>query len=572
MLVLLAPPEPGAPGVAAARVEGGEGLRPGAVLGPERAARWVWADTSGWYPHLLTDGVRVERCLDLRLSHRILRFATPAWQATAGPFDDAPPSPVAVPDEARTLFDDDDASTPPAEAVPTGPAMEACAREVAAQDDAVAGADEPGRLRLLLAGESAGALAAAEMNHTGLPWDAAVHDRVLSDLLGPRPPRGERPAALARLAAQIRDALDAPALNPDSLPHVLRALRRAGLPATSTRSWELSTIDHPAVAPLLAYKKLSRLHSANGWAWLDTRVHDGRFRPDYVVGGVVTGRWSSVGSGALQLPRQLREAVRADPGWSLVVADAAQLEPRVLAGMSRDARMTEAGAGRDLYQGMVDAGVVAERDQAKIGMLGALYGGTTGASAAVLPRLLQAYPDATGFVEAAARAGERGERVRTLLGRTSPPPGDAWARTQAGALDPDAGDDEASLARSQARAWGRFTRNFVVQGTAAEWALCWIAELRRRLWSLGSDEDAPGAVPAPFVGRPHLVYFLHDEIVVHTPTSLAGEVAEHVADAAAAAGRLLFGDQPAQFPVSVGVARSYAAAKDAARLPWQAPG
>ena len=34
------------------------------------------------------------------------------------------------------------------------------------------------------------------------------------------------------------------------------------------------------------------------------------------------------------------------------------------------------------------------------------------------------------------------------------------------------------------RAWGRFTRNFVVQGTGAEWALCWLADLRNRLWRL----------------------------------------------------------------------------------------
>ena len=37
--------------------------------------RWVWGDTSQWYPALLAAGVRVERCVDLRLCHRILRRA-----------------------------------------------------------------------------------------------------------------------------------------------------------------------------------------------------------------------------------------------------------------------------------------------------------------------------------------------------------------------------------------------------------------------------------------------------------------------------------------------------------------
>ena len=44
------------------------------------------------------------------------------------------------------------------------------------------------------------------MTHAGLPWRADVHDRLLTDLLGPRPAPGLRPAVLERLAAEIRDA------------------------------------------------------------------------------------------------------------------------------------------------------------------------------------------------------------------------------------------------------------------------------------------------------------------------------------------------------------------------------
>lgn len=558
------------------------GAVPGGVVGTEQASRWTWDDTSRWYPRLLADGVRVERCLDLRLAHRVVRGSayasgTPLAHAPDGPFDEAP---VAVEPAAGaqasathavadTLFDVADAGPTPAAAGGTAAVRgaAACLAEVALLDEAVAGSVHPARLRLLLVAESAGALAAAEMHHAGVPWDVAGHDRVLTDLLGARPAPGgrtvpdARPARMAMLAAQVRDALDAPTLNPDSLPDVLRALRRAGLPATSTRSWELRGLDHPAIEPLLAYKKLSRLHSANGWAWLDRWVVDARFRPEYVVGGVVTGRWGSSGGGALQLPRQIRSAVRADAGWSLVVADAAQLEPRVLAGLAHDERMAAAGRGRDLYQGMVDAKVVDERAQAKVGMLGALYGGTTGASAAVLPRIVRAFPQALGHVEAAARAGERGEVVTTLLGRSSPRPGAAWAQVQADALDPDASRNAESRARAQTRAWGRFTRNFVVQGTAAEWALCWIAEVRRRLWRLGEHDGPPGLAPEPFARRPHLVYFLHDELVVHTPTSWAPVVEAEVRAAAVEAGRLLFGGFPVDFPLSVAAGSTYADAK-----------
>ena len=58
--------------------------------------------------------------------------------------------------------------------------------------------------------------------------------------------------------------------------------------------------------------------------------------------------------------------------------------------------------------------------------------------------------------------------------------------------------------------------------------------------------------------RPHLVFFLHDEVVVHTPEHLVDEVGEAVRQAAAAAGRLLFGDFPIDFPLDVAVVRSWA--------------
>ncbi|MFE7507266.1 bifunctional 3'-5' exonuclease/DNA polymerase [Promicromonospora sp. NPDC057488] len=442
--------------------------------------------------------------------------------------------------------------------------------EFTAQLRAIKDSTDPGRLRLLLAAESAGALAAAEMHHAGLPWRGDIHDEILTEALGPRPRPGTRPAKLEALANQIRTALDAPpTLNPDSHPDLLRAMEYAGVGARSLRKWELEKLDHPVIAPLLEYKSLYRLYTANGWNWLDTWAHDGRFRMEYVVGGVVTGRWASTGGGALQLPHNVRRAVVSDPGWTFVVADAAQLEPRVLAALSRDERMAAAGrskdgASTDMYAGIVATGAVDSREHAKVGMLGAMYGGTTGVSAQVLPRLARAFPQAIDLVERAARAGERGEVVTTRLGRSSPRPGESWAAVQGSAFDEDAGADAQSRARSQTRSWGRFTRNFVVQGTAAEWALCWIASIRRRLWALGedlSDGARPGLAPAPFDRRPHLVFFLHDEIVVHAPAALADVVAQEVQAAAEEAGRLLFGDFPVDFPLSVAVTESYADAK-----------
>src|SRR5699024_6119998 len=130
----------------------------------------------------------------------------------------------------------------------------------------------------------------------------------------------------------------------------------------------------------------------------------------------------------------------------------------------------------------------------------------------------------------------------------------------------------ADLAR--ARSWGRFTRNFIVQGTAAEWALSWMAILRQRLYALTLREAGAAAAPAGAAGTaagpdlrtgPHLACFLHDEVMVHAPAHLADEVAELLRASAADAGRLLFGppgEAGVEFPVTVAIVDSYADAKD----------
>jgi DNA polymerase-1 len=514
--------------------------------------RWVWSSTPQWYPGLLAAGIRVQRCVDLALSRRILRTSlltagSELAREPATAWDDAAAVAVATApagDATAVALFDVEAPAPRAELDPV--------REFHSQQAAVSGATQPGRIRMLLAAESAGALVAAEIRFLGMPWRADVHDRVLTEALGPRPTGARHPERLETLAARIRELLNAPGLNPDSQPELLAALRRVGLDVTSTRKWELRDLDHPVIAPLLEYKNLYRLFTANGWAWLDAWVHDGRFRPDYVVGGVVTGRWATSGGGALQLPKNIRRAVVADPGWKLVVADAAQLEPRVLTGLASDTAMADAGRGRDLYDSVVSAGVVASRHEAKVAMLGAMYGATTGDSARLKPRLARAFPKAVALVDRAAEQGERGDQVISRLGRTSPRPGGSWRAVQERASEPGASAADERRARSQARDWGRFTRNFVVQASAAEWALCWMAELRLRLAELGDGGLASG---------PHLVFFLHDEIMVHTPAELAPQVERVVRESAREAGRLLFGTFPVDFPLQVATVDTYADAK-----------
>ncbi|WP_103381583.1 bifunctional 3'-5' exonuclease/DNA polymerase [Pseudonocardia dioxanivorans] len=495
----------------------------------EGAPRWVWR-TARTYRALLAAGVRVARAHDVELVERLLvaaagRFGAPHGLAAAsarlaGLPEEPDPAPEAD-DEPPGLF---------RSAAPTGPETLAALVAVHAAQRRTLAADA--RLTLLAAAESAGGIVAEEMRAEGLPWDAAVHDALLTAALGPRPAGSARPRRLAALADDIATAFGRP-VNPDSPAEVLRAFGRAGVELPSTRSWVLKQVDHPAVAPLLAYKELARLHSAHGWAWLRTWVHDGRFRPEYVVGGVVSGRWATRGGGALQIPKAVRAAVRADPGNRLVVADAAQLEPRILAAMAGDAALARAG-GRDqdsdLYAGLAHelfGGAGPDgRAKAKLAVLSAIYGQTSGDAGAHLALLRRRFPAAVEVVEAAARAGEEGRIVRSWLGRTCPPaaPGDEQP--------------------ARARARGRFTRNFVVQATAAEWALVLLAELRAALHAAGD--------PA------RLVFFQHDEVLLHGPADGAGLAARLVQDAADTATRRLFGDTPVRIPVPGRVVGSYA--------------
>jgi DNA polymerase-1 len=590
-----------------------------AVAERERAEapRWIWPATAELYPALLREAVRVGRCHDLALTEALLlayhgqwgepRSLAAAWARLRGepvPLDrpqlvrGAPPARAAPAGETQTALFEPVRGGLPAGADP----LPAVLAVYADQQRRIAEVEHPARMRLLVAAESSGGLVAAEMAQVGLPWRADLHDRLLTEVLGPRssgprssgsrlsgprPSGTARPAELAALAEQITAALGGRPVNPDSPAELLRAFSRQGISLASTRSWVLREVDHPAVPLLLRYKELARLHTAHGWSWLDSWVRGGRFHPEYVVGGVVSGCWASRGGGALQIPRLVRRAVLADPGWALVVADAGQLEPRILAAVSGDRRMMAAAGPGDLYAGLAEQAFGGDRARAKLALLAAMYGATTGGAAELLAVLRRRFPDAMGYVEAAARAGEQGRLVRSFLGRTCPPPGDGfWAAqsealqpeelhsgaTQRGATQPEAvpgaaqlgeepgvaqpqtglaggerGAGEAATGRAgrAARGRGRFTRNFVIQGTAAEWALAFLAALRRRLAGTAAE----------------LVFFQHDEVVVHCPREAAQQVVAAVGAAGEEARRLLFGDTAVAMPLGTAVVECYADAK-----------
>jgi DNA polymerase-1 len=229
----------------------------------------------------------------------------------------------------------------------------------------------------------------------------------------------------------------------------------------------------------------------------------------------------------------MRSAVAAEPARSLIRADLGQIEPRVLAAVSGDPALIAATADADLYQPVAQR-LGVERDIAKVAVLGAMYGATTGQSAGALRGLQQNYPVAMALLETAAKQGQLGNDIFTIGGRR--------VRTGSGS-SPD-GDIDRAIAAAAGR--GRYARNALIQGAAAEFFKVWAVIVRRRIQEYES----------------RLVLCLHDELLVHAPSEHGATVAEMVTDAVAEAAFYWSPDPDVRFVADVSIIQRWSEAKE----------
>jgi len=87
------------------------------------------------------------------------------------------------------------------------------------------------------------------------------------------------------------------------------------------------------------------------------------------------------------------------------------------------------------------------------------------------------------------------------------------------------------------------------------------AELAKMIGKNAAGDVLSPGPPAVVHDLPELVFFQHDEVIVHCPQDQADAVAEAVSRAATAASRLVFGPTRVAFPLSIAVVESYADAK-----------
>ncbi|WP_435198130.1 DNA polymerase [Janibacter sp. GS2] len=382
--------------------------------------------------------------------------------------------------------------------------------------------------------ESAAAVLCVELASDGLPIDREAARRLVTEAAG------DEPHTLAEELA-ARERRDAPVIaavpgtghvdlrNP---AQVKQLLARAGVDVPSTRKWvlEAQVAAHPVVPALLEWRTRERIATTYGWRWLREHVgSDDRLRGAWAACDGAAGRMTAQ-AGLHNLPSELRPAVAADAGHVFVRADLGQVEPRVLAAVSQDRAFAAATREDDLYA-PVAARLGVERAVAKIAVLAAMYGQRSGPAAEALRGLEREYPVAMAHLQRAQDAGRRGEPVRTFGGRV--------VRTD---LPGGGGEDERDTLTS---ARGRFARNAVIQGSAAELFKAWAATVRVSVRPLG--------------GR--IVLCLHDELLVHVPQEHAERAATVVDRALTDAARRWLGGDQVRFVADTSIVRRWSEAK-----------
>jgi len=377
--------------------------------------------------------------------------------------------------------------------------------------------------------ESTAELLCAELAADGLPMDRTAAEQVLAGIIGPRP-RGDGEAAAMRSARDslvLRHAPPGVTADLRSPVQVRSLLAAAGLDLPDTRAWRLEEFRdaHPLVAALLEWRKAERIATTYGYGWLDEVLGaDGRLRGAWTSADGAAGRMTA-SNGLHNMPAAMRRAVIADPGHLFVRADLGQIEPRVLAAVSGDPALATATSADDLYLPVADQ-LGVDRPTAKVAMIAAMYGQTTGHGGQAGRRMRAAYPVAMGYLDAADRAARAGRDLRTYGGRLVPMAG-----------------GPADAARTAAR--GRYGRNALIQGAAAELFKMWAVTVRARALPLGA----------------RVVLCLHDELLVHVPDDRAEQAAGLVGDCLAeTAGRWAPGGR-VRFVADISVVRCWADAK-----------
>ena len=212
----------------------------------------------------------------------------------------------------------------------------------------------------------------------------------------------------------------------DRLRLPARAKTPKGQPSTSEAVLQELALDYPLPRIILEHRALSKLKSTyTDKLPQQVNPRTGRVHTSYHQAVAATGRLSSSDPNLQNIPvrteegRRIRQAFIAPPGYKLVAADYSQIELRIMAHLSGDARLLAAFAGgEDIHKataaeifGMLPEQVNSEqRRAAKTINFGLIYGMSAyglsrqlgidrGAAQAYVDRYFARYPGVKAFME-----------------------------------------------------------------------------------------------------------------------------------------------------------------------------
>ncbi len=281
---------------------------------------------------------------------------------------------------------------------------------------------------------------------------------------------------------------------------------------------------HPAIEPLLRYRKMSKLQSTYIEGLQKLCGRDGRVHTTFDQTATVTGRISSLEPNLQNIPirteegREIRRAFVAKEGCVLLDADYSQIELRVLAHLSGDPAMCDGFLkGQDVHtrtaaeiHGISIEEVTPQmRRAAKAINFGIVYGisgfglarntGITRKEADhFIKTYFERYPGVRAFMDECVRRGHELGYAETLFGRRR----ELY---------------ELASPNRNVRSFGeRAAMNTPVQGTAADIIKLAMVRVARRLREGGY--------------RARLILQVHDELVVEAPLEEADEVSRLLRD------------------------------------------
>ena len=273
-----------------------------------------------------------------------------------------------------------------------------------------------------------------------------------SDLLGRQ--SGELGKRLLELEQQAHEAAGQPfnVNSPKQLAEILfiklglpvKKKTPSGTPSTDEEVLSELALDYPLPKILLESRQLAKLKGT----YTDklpkmVNPDTGRVHTSYAQAVAVTGRLASSDPNLQNIPvrtaegRRIRSAFIAPPGASIVSADYSQIELRIMAHLSEDARLTEAFAhGEDVHRATAAEifGVTPlevgpdQRRVAKVINFGLIYGMSAfglarqldlerAAAQSYIERYFARYPGVAKYMESTRNTAKMNGYVETVFGR-----------------------------------------------------------------------------------------------------------------------------------------------------------